>query len=127
MSTQPTIANMSYIADLARTRVFARSDGTVSDEILELLEIHVPSMIKEINGLRDQVDDFHAGEVVRESELRRLRKLEKLVQSLGIKLEFQFVSFDGEEGPITAEFQPQDFDKLEKISRIISQVREHLT
>ena len=126
MSTN-NLANMSYINDLAKTRVFQRPDGTVSDEILELLEIHVPAMIQEINRLRDESDDYHAAEVIRTTELKRYKRLELLLKTLDMKQEFQFVSFAGPDGPITAEFQPHDYDKLETIGRTISQIKEHLS
>lgn len=126
-SSTPTMANTSYIRDLARTRIFSRADGTVSDEILELLEIHVPQMIEEINRLRSEVDDFHAAEVLHGSELRRLRKLESLIQQLGLKMQYQFLTIESPDGPIQAEFSPDQFMKLEPVSRLVAQINEHLS
>jgi hypothetical protein len=124
LTEAPSRCNLSQIARLCDKPIFKDPESDLaSDEIVEILETHVPAMIRELNEYRNAEQDAIDSEAVS----RELNELKKMVRELELRNTVQFFSVTVNGQTLKASFPQEVWGELpelrEKLRDLMDAVR----
>lgn len=113
---------------LARASKLTQGEAVATDEMVEIAEVVVPTLIEELEQLRGIDDESVARDFADAEQGKRIQKLLKAIRDIRVVTRLQKVEFHIPTGPksdpiiVHAEIPMEDWDKVPEVSERISRI-----